>query len=441
MDWLEMQGKMEPQSEKPTSKPSRKRLLILVGMVGLGVGLYFGLQWILFRWTFVSTDDAQVKGNLVNLSAKVSGRIVQLRVEEGDSVQAGQVLVEIDPKDYQAAQAQARANLEMARQDLAKAVTQLSLTKERVMQGIATAQASFREARENLKYAQDDAALQTDRVNKEIERAQANLQAAKAKVLEAKATLVNAKKEFNRNHELFRQNYVAENLRDAAETAWQVSQSKYQVALENEREAVSQLELAEANQRSIALKEQSIRISEQVLEKARINLALAQEEKKQISLQETSIEVLEAKVQEAGAALQMAEIRLQETKILSPISGVVSRRLADQGQVVQVGQPLLIVNDPAEKWVVANVEETKIRRVRQGAGVKVEVDAFPGRDFEGQVEFIGSATSSEFALLPSENPSGNFIKVTHRIPVRVSVKDPKNILKPGMMVVVAIEAK
>jgi membrane fusion protein (multidrug efflux system) len=234
---------------------------------------------------------------------------------------------------------------------------------------------------------------------------------------------------------------VAENLRDAAETAWQVSQSKHQVALENEREAVSQLELAEANQRSIALKEQSIRISEQVLEKARINLALALEEKKQISLQEKSIEVLEAKVQEAGAALQMAEIRLQETKILSPISGVVSRRLADQGQVVQVGQPLLIVNDPAEKWVVANVEETKIRRVRQGAGVKVEVDAFPGRDFEGQVEFIGSAASSEFALLPSENPSGNFIKVTHRIPVRVSVKDPKNILKPGMMVVVAIEAK
>jgi membrane fusion protein (multidrug efflux system) len=415
--------------------------MILLGVVCLGVGLYFGLQWLLFRWHYVSTDDAQVKGNLVNLSAKVSGRIVQLRVEEGDRVQAGLVLVEIDPKDYLAAQAQAQANLEMARHDLAKAITQLSLTRERVIQGIGTAEASFREAGESLKFSEDDATLQTDRVNKDMDRARANLQAAKAKVLEAKATMENAKKEFDRNHELFRENYVAETARDTAETAWQVAQSKYQVALENERDAVSQLEMAEANQRSIALKKQSIRISEQVLERAKINVTLSQEEKKQISLQEKNIDLLKAKVQESEAALQIAELHLQETKVLSPISGVISKRLADQGQVVQVGQPLLIVNNPTEKWVVANVEETKVRRVRQGAKATVEVDAFPGRDFEGRVEFIGSAASSEFALLPSENPSGNFIKITHRIAVRVSVQDPKNMLKPGMMVVVAIEAK
>jgi membrane fusion protein (multidrug efflux system) len=415
--------------------------MILLGVVCLGVGLYFGLQWLLFRWHYVSTDDAQVKGNLVNLSAKVSGRIVQLRVEEGDRVQAGLVLVEIDPKDYLAAQAQAQANLEMARHDLARAITQLSLTRERVIQGIGTAEASFREAGESLKFSEDDATLQTDRVNKDMDRARANLQAAKAKVLEAKATMENAKKEFDRAHELFRENYVAETARDTAETAWQVAQSKYQVALENERDAVSQLEMAEANQRSIALKKQSIRISEQVLERAKINVTLSQEEKKQISLQEKNIDLLKAKVQESEAALQIAELHLQETKVLSPISGVISKRLADQGQVVQVGQPLLIVNNPTEKWVVANVEETKVRRVRQGAKATVEVDAFPGRDFEGRVEFIGSAASSEFALLPSENPSGNFIKITHRIAVRVSVQDPKNMLKPGMMVVVAIEAK
>jgi membrane fusion protein (multidrug efflux system) len=432
---------MEPKSENPTPKPRKKKILILGGIVGLVIGLYFGLQWVLFRWHYVSTDDAQVKGNLVNLSAKVSGRIVQLRVEEGDRVQAGQVLVEIDPKDYLAAQAQAQANLEMARHDLDRAVTQLSLTRERVIQGIGTAEASLRESGESLKFAEDDATLQTDRVNKDIDRARANLQAAKAKVLEAKATLENAKKEFDRNHELFRSNYVAETARDSAETAWQVAQSKYDVALENERDAVSQVEMAEANQRSITLKKQSIRVSEQVRERAKINVALAQEEKKQIALQEKSIELLKAKVQETEATLQLAEIHLQETKVLSPISGVISKRLVDQGQVVQVGQPLLVVNNPTEKWVVANVEETKVRRVHQGAKTLVEVDAFPGRDFEGRVEFIGSAASSEFALLPSENPSGNFIKVTHRIPVRVSVQDPKNMLKPGMMVVVAIEGK
>jgi membrane fusion protein (multidrug efflux system) len=432
---------METPGEKAASKPQKKKILFLLAILLLAVGGYFGVQWVYFRWHYVSTDDAQVKGNLVNLSAKVSARIERMLVEEGDLVQAGKVLVELDPKDYLAARAQAQANLEMAGHDLAKAVTQLSLTKERVIQGIGTAEASLREAREGLKFAEEDAALQTDRVNKDIDRARASLQAARARVVEAKATMENAKKEFERNHELFRQNYVAENARDAAETAWQVGQSKYQAALENEREALSQLELAEANQRSIDLKKQSIRIAEQVLERAKINLALAQEEKQQISLQEKNIEFLKAKVQEAEAALQLADLRLQETKIQSPISGTISKRLADQGQVVQVGQPLLIVNNPGEKWVVANVEETKVRRVHPGAKVTVEVDAFPGNAFEGQVEFIGSAASSEFALLPSENPSGNFIKVTHRIPVRVSVKDPKNKLKPGMMVVVAIEAK
>jgi len=432
---------METKKENSPNKPGRKLLFLLLAIALLGAGIYFGLQWLIFRWHFVSTDDAQVKGNLINLSAKVPGRIIKLLADEGDSVQAGQVLVELEKKDYAAAQAQALAALEAARQELARAITQLSLTKERVVQGIGTAQASLREAAEGLKFAEDDAVLQSDRVHKEIERAEASCQAARAKVLEAKATMENAQKEFIRNQELFRQRFVAENARDAAETARQVAESKYQVALENEREALSQLELAKANLRSITLKQQSIRMVEQVWQKAQLNLTLAQEEKKQIVLQEKNIELLQAKVREAEAAYQQAEIRLQETTIVSPIRGVISKRLADQGQMVQPGQPLLVVNNPEEKWVVANVEETKVRRVHKGAKAKVEADAFPGRTFDGLVEFIGAAALSEFALLPAENPSGNFIKVTHRLPVRIFVNDPQNLLKPGMMVVAAIETK
>jgi membrane fusion protein (multidrug efflux system) len=176
------------------------------------------------------------------------------------------------------------------------------------------------------------------------------------------------------------------------------------------------------------------------LQKARINLSLSEEEKKQILLQEKNIELLKAKVKEAEAAYQMTEIRCQETTILSPIKGVVSKKLCEEGQMIQTGQPILIVNDPGDKWVVANVEETKVRRVHNGAKVKIEADAFPGKSFEGKVESIGAAAISEFALLPSDNPSGNFIKITQRLPVRIFVKDPENILKPGMMVVVAIEA-
>ena len=421
-------------------RPWKKILFLLLLMITLSLGIYFGVQWLIFRWHYVSTDDAQVKGNLINLSAKVPGRIVRLLVEEGNSVQAGQVLVEIEKKDYTAAQAQADANLEMAKHELSKAITQLSLTKERVFQGIKTAQASLREAQEELKFAEDDAALQVDRVNKEIERAQANDQAALAKVAEAKATMETARKEFARIEALFRQKYIPENSRDASETAWQVAKSKYEVTLENEREALSQLELAKVNQRSITLKQQNIRVAEQILQKARINLTLAEEEKKQILLQERNIELLKAKVKEAEAAYQLTEIRSQETTIVSPISGVVSKRLGEEGQMVQLGQPILVVNDPGDKWVVANVEETKVRRIRKEAKVNIEPDAFPGKSFDGKIESIGAAALSEFALLPSDNPSGNFIKITHRLPVRIFVKDPENLLKPGMMVVVTIEA-
>ncbi|HSR13113.1 MAG TPA: biotin/lipoyl-binding protein, partial [Thermodesulfobacteriota bacterium] len=166
--------------------------MLAFGGLCLLAGIYFGIQWFLFRWHYVSTDDAQVKGNLVNLGAKVSGRIAQLRAEEGDRVQAGQVLLEIDPKDYAAAQAQARAGLEMARHDLAKAVTQLSLTRQRVSQGIGSAETTLRESGEGLKLARHDTVLQSDRVTKEIDLARATLQAARARLIEARATRENA---------------------------------------------------------------------------------------------------------------------------------------------------------------------------------------------------------------------------------------------------------
>jgi membrane fusion protein (multidrug efflux system) len=430
---------MNQKIESPFNRTKVRIFLLILMIACLGLGFYFGLRWLNFRWHYVSTDDAQVKGNLINLSAKVPGRIARLLVEEGDTVEAGQVLVEIEKEDHAAAQAQANANLEIAKHELAKAITQLSLTKERVSQGIETARASLREAQEGLKSAEDDAVLQTDRVNKEIERAQASYQAALAKVAETKATMESTRKEFARIEALFRQKYIPENSRDASKAAWQVAKSKYEGALENEREALSQLEMAKANQRSITLKQQNIHVAEQILQKAKINLTMSEEEKKQIALQERNIELLQAKIKEAEAAFHLADIRLKETTILSPIHGVISKRLAEEGQIVQIGQPILVVNDPGEKWVVANVAETKVRRVCKGAKVNIKADAFPGHVFKGQVESIGAVAISEFALLPSDNPSGNFIKITQRLPVRIFVKDPENLLKPGMMVVVAIE--
>ncbi|MDO9210859.1 MAG: biotin/lipoyl-binding protein, partial [Deltaproteobacteria bacterium] len=161
---------MDEKKENLPPRIRKRTFLLLLVVAFVGVGIYFGVQWLIFRWHYVSTDDAQVKGNLINLSAKVPGRIAKLLVEEGDAVQRGQVLFELEKEDYAAARDQARATLETAKHELAKAITQLSLTKERVLQGIGVAQASWREAGEGLKFAEDDAVLTADRVDKEIDR-------------------------------------------------------------------------------------------------------------------------------------------------------------------------------------------------------------------------------------------------------------------------------
>ena len=143
----------------------------------------------------------------------------------------------------------------------------------------------------------------------------------------------------------------------------------------------------------------------------------------------------------------MAEIRLQETKVYSPISGVISKRFVDQGQFVQTGQPLLVVNNPLEKWIVANVEETKLGSIRPNAPVEISVDAYHGKSFHGRVLQLGGYTAAEFSLIPPNNASGNFTKVTQRVPVKISIENSSpgehsaTPLLPGMSVEVKIRVR
>jgi membrane fusion protein (multidrug efflux system) len=153
-------------------------------------------------------------------------------------------------------------------------------------------------------------------------------------------------------------------------------------------------------------------------------------------LKRERVKLLEAKLMEEEAKVATAQLRLENTVIRSPINGVVSRKRVELGEMVQRGQPILVVNDPSDVWVLTNVKETYIRDVHVGSPVDVWVDAYPNRLFHGTVESIGAAAISEFALFP---PTGNFTKVEQRIPVRVNVESADGLLKPGMMVIVGIE--
>ncbi|GIX46601.1 MAG: hypothetical protein KatS3mg131_0812 [Candidatus Tectimicrobiota bacterium] len=183
------------------------------------------------------------------------------------------------------------------------------------------------------------------------------------------------------------------------------------------------------------MREKRIETLRAEVEKARASLKLAQTEQERGDLLLEQARVLEAKLKEARARVAQAQINLRDTVLRSPISGVISRKRVEEGQLVQRGQPVLVINDPKDVWVLANIKESAIREVAVGSPVDVRVDAYPDRRFEGRVEVIGAAAISEFALFP---PTGSFTKVEQRIPVRIAVANPDGMLKPGMMVVVGI---
>jgi len=155
-------------------------------------------------------------------------------------------------------------------------------------------------------------------------------------------------------------------------------------------------------------------------------------------MKEDVVKNLRAKVKEVEAQLSLARLRLAETTITSPIDGVVSQTIADAGERVQPGQPIVVINDPHDVWISANIEETHIRKVHTGQAVTITVDAYPRQTFHGTVSQLGAATRSEFALIPAGSASAHFIKVTQRIPVRIAIENPDGRLKPGMMVEVGI---
>jgi membrane fusion protein (multidrug efflux system) len=192
---------------------------------------------------------------------------------------------------------------------------------------------------------------------------------------------------------------------------------------------------AAANQKMIDLRRQKVEKLKAEVREREAALRLAQIDTSQAKLKEERVKILESKLKEEEAKLESAQNHLTNTVVRSPISGVISRKRVELGEMVQRGQPALVINDLENVWVLTNVKETYIRDVRVGSPVDIWVDAYPDQKFTGTVEIVGAAAISEFALFP---PTGNFTKVEQRIPVRISVDNVEGMLKPGMMVVVGI---
>ena len=236
------------------------------------------------------------------------------------------------------------------------------------------------------------------------------LAAAQAALEAAVSALELSESELARTQSLYEQNIVSVQ-------RWEEGSARQREAKQNHEKALADVSTANAALREADAGRQEI-------------LVLASE-----------LEMLVQQERQIEAQREQQALTLRDHDLRSSINGVVDRTFAEEGEYVLPGQRLLMLHDPEDVWIDTNVRETQIRHLSVGDSAKVSVDAYPGEAFEGRIVRIGNAATSEFALLPSTNPSGNFTKITQRIPVRIAVEQRGDMLRPGMMVEVDIDVR
>jgi len=369
-----------------------------------------------------STDDAQVDGHITQVSARVGGTVAKVNVKENDHVEAGAVLIELDPRDYQVAVERARADLADAEANASGAMTGIPLTEVSATTGVRTATGGVEEAQAGIGIA-----------DRQVEAARAQLVAAQARQREKEATAVKTARDVERFKGLAAKEEIAQQQYDAAVGAADSARAAADAA-------VSDVAAAQA---AIAVAEQRSRQARGTASQAQAALQASQTGPQQLRVTKARADVANARVRQAAAALAQAELNLQRTLITAPSAGTVSRKSVEVGQVIQPGQPLFALVSQADVWVTANFKETQLRHMQAGQRAVVQVDAL-GREFNGRVDSISAATGAKFSLLPPENASGNYVKVVQRIPVKIVLEpgqDPDHRLRPGMSVVPTVYTK
>jgi membrane fusion protein (multidrug efflux system) len=400
------------QAPKGLANPRIRRLLFGAGAVVLAA---IAALFVYFH-DRESTDDAQVDGHITPIASKVYGRVAQVLIDDNESVRAGQVLVRIDPRDYQAAVDQAKAALLLAESEARSAGVDVPRTRENVLSGTTSADAQ-------LLGAQADVA----RARTTYEQAQtADLAWAQANVEKSLANAELGKLDLARYLPLMEKGEISKQQYDAAKANADATAS----ALKADRERLVQA------QRNVDVARAQLEAAKARVEQAKAEVSVARTNIKQVSMKAADAQAKIAKVEQARAELEAAQLNLSYTDIIAPVDGVATHKQVEPGQIVQAGQGLVVVVPLQSVWVTANFRETQLKNIRPGQKAEVKVDTY-GKTFSGHVDSIAGATGSVLSLLPPENATGNFVKVVQRIPVKI-VLDPippeKAILRPGMNV-------
>ena len=393
------------EGEGPNASRSRRskiRIRFLITLVALVV---VAASVLLYRYlaAWESTDDAQIDGYLYPVSSRVSGYVTRVLVDDNQYVQAGTVLVQLDPKDYDVALANAKATLANDQASAAALRINVPITSVNTSSQLSTAQADLENAKAGLVAAQ-----------RSFDAAQASLRQAEANDLKAQDD-VNRYKPLAEKDEIPQQQYVQ--------------------ALHSQQATAAAVAAARA---SAAASEQAVTQARARIAQAEAGVQYAQTKPQQVSAQKSRAQAADAETERAAAVLQQAQLNLQYTTIVAPISGVVGQRSVQPGQNVVPGQQMMTIVplDSQNIWVTANFKETQLKRMRPGQHVKISVDMY-GRKYDGHVLNIAGASGARYSLLPPENATGNYVKVVQRIPVKIVFEkgqDPEHLLRPGMSV-------
>jgi len=402
-----------------SARKSRPRVFVILlvavfVLVGTGIG-----AWVYFSGR-ESTDDAQVDGHINPVNAKVGGVVLAVNVQDNQHVEAGTPLVQIDTRDYEIAVAHAEADLADAQAEYEAARAGVPVVSAQSGSRVSASQAGIERAQGAVESAQ-----------KEVDAAKARLNLAKARAGEAQANYTKAAKDLDRMKPLIAKEEVSQQQFDSAVATAEAAKAALDSAQAGIVEAQSAISAAEAR----------VIQARGSFGQAEAEAQAANTGPQEVASSRARAQAAAARIQQAKTALEQAKLNLVYTTVKAPVSGTVSRKSVEVGQVVQPSQPLLALVPMSEIWVTANFKETQLDKMRPGQLVTITVDAYGGSKFSGHVESIAPATGAKFSLLPPENASGNYVKVVQRIPVRISVDrdaDPQHVLRPGMSVVATV---
>ncbi len=402
-------GTSGPGGGRYVARRKRLRRILLFAVIGI-ILVAGGILLYRYFASYESTDDAEIDGYIYPVSTRVPGYVVRVTVDNNQFVQAGTVLAQLDPKDYDVAVVNAKATWANDRAASEAARINVPLTSVNTSSQLSSAQSDVENVQSGLAAAE-----------RQFEAAQATLRQAEANDLKAQDDVTRYKPLAEKD---------------------EIPQQQYTQAVDTQKATAAAIEAARA---SAAAAEEAVTGARTRVAQAEAELHYAETRPQQISLQQSRAQAADAQAEQAQAALQQAQLNLQYTTVVAPVSGVVGQRSVQPGQNVSPGQQLMTIVplDSENIWVTADFKETQLTYMQPGQPVKISVDTY-GRSYDGHVLNIGGATGSRFSLLPPENATGNYVKVVQRIPVKIVFEkgqDPQHLLRPGMSVEPKVRVK